>query len=708
MITARNMILEEVSFISGAYHITDDGVAEFKGGIVIKNGEQNKLTPLLAVTGTPRAAIYQTESMNAHGIFRVYGTVRPVGATVHILNEDDFSTNDLMHGVIASVQSDSNGEWSIDNITGWEGNCVAWAYIGSDYTAAMTSSLVIHKEITEILDTGGSGNEGDTGDAGDSGDSGDTTPEVSNRSIQYVIDHTLADISEDGWPAITISGDCTTGADTVYVSVFYESDWAKCGTCGGVGYVPHTRACPACDGSGEIPAGICQVCGGHGEFVEAVSDIPPEYDTYVDYATSNFYRDSYANLLLWDYGDWLAVSFLMNDFTIQSYDSSTSEITATGWYTCGYTYSTEEWTCHDYRDTVSPGGNYTNHIVYGSCIVTYNGIVLYSNENGMASDGSCPYCFGEHSEGCALGCFEGNLIGQPCPVCIDGTVASTISCPVCDGSGTYALTVDCGYCDGSGYDSLAGESCNHCAGTGYSHECDVCNDCHGDGYTQSSDLLASLLSGQVAAESVSGTSFSIYFDGSYGESYVIWAYGDTGSITAFLEYTPESCLAGETMITMADCGRKRMDEISIGDSVLAGNGRSTVVTDILRGYECNHHTLYEFSDGSVVDEVGRHRFYNVEQGFWQYLNRWNIGEHAVREDGTHVALVGRRRLDEPKEMFGLWTESTDYYAEGLLTGETAANQQVLPDIDIDTAANILSTLDVRTLTELTGLERALP
>lgn len=81
------------------------------------------------------------------------------------------------------------------------------------------------------------------------------------------------------------------------------------------------------------------------------------------------------------------------------------------------------------------------------------------------------------------------------------------------------------------------------------------------------------------------------------------------------------------------------------------------------------------------------------------MKDWKIGEHARRSDGTIAALLKVERIDEPMECFGLWTESRDYFAEGLLTGETAANQRLLKDATPEKAADMLASVPPEVLAD---------
>lgn len=152
------------------------------------------------------------------------------------------------------------------------------------------------------------------------------------------------------------------------------------------------------------------------------------------------------------------------------------------------------------------------------------------------------------------------------------------------------------------------------------------------------------------------------------------------------------CLAGETLITMADGTTRRLDELVVGDLVMAGDGRAVKVTRTEHGDLNDSHTLYTFADGTVIDEIHAHRFYNADQGFFQVLGRWQLGERALRQDGQTVALVSVEHVDEPKQMFGLWTESHDYFANGLLSGETMANQRLIATATAEQAAAMAASL----------------
>lgn len=101
--------------------------------------------------------------------------------------------------------------------------------------------------------------------------------------------------------------------------------------------------------------------------------------------------------------------------------------------------------------------------------------------------------------------------------------------------------------------------------------------------------------------------------------FIVWCLSETGTLTASMTWTGGTCLSGDTLITLADGGTRRLAEVRPGDLLLAGDGTATRVRRVARGCWNDHHTLYRFEDGTVIDEIHAHRFYNCEAGFWQLL-----------------------------------------------------------------------------------------
>ena len=123
--------------------------------------------------------------------------------------------------------------------------------------------------------------------------------------------------------------------------------------------------------------------------IGATEEVPSQYDPYVEHAKL-MYTGDYANLAILESNNKLNVAFLMDDFTVLSYDEASTEFTAKGWLYCEYTKDSKTWRIVDYRTTASTGTNYVKHIRYSSVYWTYNGKTIYPMG---ASEGGGKYIY---------------------------------------------------------------------------------------------------------------------------------------------------------------------------------------------------------------------------------------------------------------------------------------------------------------------------
>lgn len=210
----------------------------------------------------------------------------------------------------------------------------------------------------------------------------------------------------------------------------------------------------------------------------------------------------------------------------------------------------------------------------------------------------------------------------------------------------------------------------------------------------------------------SNGTYEIKHSGDYEQNYIVWGVTKAGGTltldTVVVTEDKSTCLSGDTMITMFDGSVRRMDNLCVGDVVLSKDGVPSRILEIYNGRFSDYHTLYHFEDGTVIDETHPHRFYNVDQGFWQRLQLWNIGDHAINQNGEEIALVSVEHLDEKAEMFGIWTDKGTYFANGLLSGEASCNKKLLEEADAEKAIDMMLSTDEDWLLQLMGLEGELP
>lgn len=137
----------------------------------------------------------------------------------------------------------------------------------------------------------------------------------------------------------------------------------------------------------------------------------------------------------------------------------------------------------------------------------------------------------------------------------------------------------------------------------------------------------------------------------------------------------QGCLTGDTLITLADGTKKRIDELTLQDKVLAidtATGKfvadEITYTDSTEHKTFSEYDIWTFSDGTIIKTVRRHRFYNVEKQAMVYMDEWNIGEHAINKNGELIALVSHENVKEKVRHYTIFTKQQNYFANGLLSG----------------------------------------
>ena len=144
----------------------------------------------------------------------------------------------------------------------------------------------------------------------------------------------------------------------------------------------------------EFPDRIREISGGGGG--TDCLPVPDEYQSFVDEA-KNLYDGDYAHLAVAESDNILNVAFLMDDFTVLSYDEASTEYTAIGWLYCEYTKATQTWRVVDYRTEASTGANYVKHIRYSSTYWYYNGQLIWPAVAGGGESGGVGYYMGVYT-----------------------------------------------------------------------------------------------------------------------------------------------------------------------------------------------------------------------------------------------------------------------------------------------------------------------
>ena len=152
----------------------------------------------------------------------------------------------------------------------------------------------------------------------------------------------------------------------------------------------------------------------------------------------------------------------------------------------------------------------------------------------------------------------------------------------------------------------------------------------------------------------------------------------------WISYFYTKCLTPDTLIDVEEIdekGKKRrrckkLKDIKVGDKVICINP-FTLELDTDTVVECDgemnkKHTCYDnwyFSDGTIITTIHRHRFYNVENKKFMYMEEWNIGDHGLNIDNEKIELIKHEHIEEKINHCTLFTEKyNNYFANGLLSG----------------------------------------
>ena len=152
----------------------------------------------------------------------------------------------------------------------------------------------------------------------------------------------------------------------------------------------------------------------------------------------------------------------------------------------------------------------------------------------------------------------------------------------------------------------------------------------------------------------------------------------------WISYFYTKCLTPDTLIDVEEIDekgkkrrrRKKLKDIKVGDKVICINP-FTLELDTDTVVECDgemnkKHTCYDnwyFSDGTIITTIHRHRFYNVENKKFMYMEEWNIGDHGLNIDNEKIELIKHEHIEEEINHCTLFTEKyNNYFANGLLSG----------------------------------------
>ena len=142
-----------------------------------------------------------------------------------------------------------------------------------------------------------------------------------------------------------------------------------------------------------------------------------------------------------------------------------------------------------------------------------------------------------------------------------------------------------------------------------------------------------------------------------------------------------SCLSSDTEIEIYDeedkkRKKKKLKDLKVGDKVISVNPYTgeleideVTYTDYLENKHHNKYDKWYFSDGTIIETVHRHRFYNIEKHDYTYMDEWMVGDHGYNINGETIELVKHEEINEDIRHCTLFTKKyNNYFANGMLSG----------------------------------------
>ena len=152
------------------------------------------------------------------------------------------------------------------------------------------------------------------------------------------------------------------------------------------------------------------------------------------------------------------------------------------------------------------------------------------------------------------------------------------------------------------------------------------------------------------------------------------------------------CLAWDTEISVVyedekgkrRIKKKKIQDLKPGDEILSFDWETMKLVPNRVKYvdgeeNKTHYELdkWTFDDGTVIETVHRHEFYNVEAKRFKYMDEWKIGEHAYKQDGTKPMLVAHEVISKVvKHCTIVGEKGTNYFANDLLSGDRTCPKDI--------------------------------
>ena len=158
------------------------------------------------------------------------------------------------------------------------------------------------------------------------------------------------------------------------------------------------------------------------------------------------------------------------------------------------------------------------------------------------------------------------------------------------------------------------------------------------------------------------------------------SYTPTNNITLYAQWTEDTCVTPDTLITLADGTQVRVDSLTGNEMLLVWNLETgtwdyapilVIDNDAMAEFEIIY---LHFSDGTVVKIIYEHGFWNYDLNKYVYLDRNAadyIGHYFAKQNGDELVKVQLVDVEIKTELTTAWSPVTVghfcYFVNGMLS-----------------------------------------
>ena len=138
-----------------------------------------------------------------------------------------------------------------------------------------------------------------------------------------------------------------------------------------------------------------------------------------------------------------------------------------------------------------------------------------------------------------------------------------------------------------------------------------------------------------------------------------------------------TCLIEGTKILMADNSEKNIEDIRAGDIIMSYDPNTSqtceaVVVAINETGVSDNYINYYFNDGTFLTIFGNHNLYHNDIGTAIPIDKWEIGDEAIKSTGESIEYIGQEELHwvGRKRHYHLQSSNLLYFANGILNAQS--------------------------------------